>query len=289
VPFIESSIRRNRAAWRDLSTSLDRALAILDLVSENGGGVANAELVRRLSIPASSCSYVLQRLERAGYLTRSEETRRYGLGIKVLGLAHGVLRDTGLPEAVDPILTEIAEKTGQAVIVAILRKDRITILRRTGLPELVDVGFEMGASFPAHATAIGKMLLAQLPDADLFELLDSEQLVKRSPRTINSKADLIRNLEDIRRRGHSTSNGELFMRIRGLAVPIVDSAGQTCAGLTVAGPRLRLDDDGAIRAIHDGAALISKRLQETADHRRSLHSPFEVLTALRHAAPDRLG
>jgi len=117
----------------------------------------------------------------------------------------------------------------------------------------VDVGFEMGASFPAHATAIGKMLLAQLPDADLFELLDSEQLVKRSPRTINSKADLIRNLEDIRRRGHSTSNGELFMRIRGLAVPIVDSAGQTCAGLTVAGPRLRLDDDGAIRAIHDGA------------------------------------
>jgi DNA-binding IclR family transcriptional regulator len=102
------------------------------------------------------------------------------------------------------------------VIVAILHKSRITILRRTGLPELVDVDFEMGSSFPAHATAIGKMLLARLPDVELHELLDSQQLVKRSPRTINSKADLIRNLEDIRRRGHSTSNGELYTRIRGL-------------------------------------------------------------------------
>jgi DNA-binding IclR family transcriptional regulator len=178
VTFSESSIRRNRATWRDLRTSLDRALAILDLISENGGSITNAELARRLSIPTSSCSYVLQRLERARYLTRSEETRRYELGIKVLGLAHGVLRDTGMPGVVDPILTEVAEKTGQAVIVAILCKDRITILRRTGLPELVDVDFEMGASFTALTTAIGKMLLARLPDADLLELLDSRQLVK---------------------------------------------------------------------------------------------------------------
>nr|WP_257031338.1 IclR family transcriptional regulator C-terminal domain-containing protein [Edaphobacter lichenicola] len=146
----------------------------------------------------------------------------------------------------------------------------------------------MGSSFPAHATAIGKMLLARLSDADLRELLDSQQLVKRSPRTINSKDDLMRNLVDIRRRGHSTSNGELFMRIRGLAVPIMDDAGQTCAGLTVAGPRLRLDDDEAIRTIHDGAAMISKRLRETAEHRRSLNSPFDVLTALRHFAADRI-
>jgi DNA-binding IclR family transcriptional regulator len=288
MPVIEPSIRRNRAEWRDLSTSLDRALAIFDLVSEKRGGITNAELARRLSIPTSSCSYVLQRLERAGYLTRSEETRRYELGIKVLGLAHGVLRDTGLPGVADPILTEIAQKTGQVVIVAILHKNRITILRRTGLPELVDVDFEMGASFPAHATAIGKMLLARLPDVELHELLDSQQLVKRSPRTINSKADLIRNLEDIRRRGHSTSNGELFTRIRGLAVAIVDDAGQTCAGLTVAGPRLRLDDDEAIRAIHDGAALISKRFQETAARQRSLNSPVDVLTALHYSGADRL-
>lgn len=286
MPLIEPSIRLNRAAQGDCGTSLDRALAILEMISQNAAGLANAEIARRLSIPSSSCSYVLQRLERVGYLTRSEDTRRYKLGIKVLGLAHGVMRDTGLPASVDPILAEIAEKTGQAVIVAILRKDRVTILRRTGLPELVDVDFEMGASFPAHATAIGKMLLARLPDADLLELLGSQHLVKQSPRTINSKDDLIRNLEDIRRRGHSTSNGELFTRIMGLAVPIVDGAGQTCAGLTVAGPRLRLDDDAAIRTIHDGATLISKRLQETAAHRRFLDSPFDVLTALRHSAAD---
>lgn len=283
---IEPPSRRNRAAQGDSGTSLDRALTILELVAKNAAGLANAELARRLSIPSSSCSYVLQRLERAGYLTRSKGTRRYKLGIKVLGLAHGLIRDTGLPASVDPILAEIAEKTGQAVIVAILRRDRVTILRRTGLPELVDVDFEMGASFPAHATAIGKMLLAQLPDADLLELLGSQHLVKRSPRTINSRTELIRNLEGIRKRGHSTSNGELFMRIRGLAVPIVDGAGQTCAGLTVAGPRLRLDDDAAIQTIHDGATLISKRLQETAAQRRLLDSPFEVLTALRHSALD---
>lgn len=288
MTFSEDSTRRNRAERTDLSTSLDRALAILDLVSGNCRGATNAELARRLSIPTSSCSYVLQRLERAGYLTRSEETRRYELGIKVLGLAHGVLRDTGLPGIVDPILTEIAEKTGQAVIVAILCKDRITILRRTGLPELTGVDFEMGSSFPAHATAIGKMLLAQLSDADLRDLLDSQQLVKRSPRTINSKDDLMRNLVDIRKRRHSTSNGELYTRIRGLAVPVMDDSGQTCAGLTVAGPHLRLDDDGAIRAIHDGAAMISKRLRETSEQRRSLNSPFDVLTALRHFAADRI-
>lgn len=96
----------------------------------------------------------------------------------------------------------------------------------------------------------------------------------------------MRNLVAIRRRGHSTSNGELFVRIRGLAVPIIDDAGETCAGLTVTGPHLKLDDDGAIRAIHDGAAMISKRLREMSETRRSLHSPFNVLTALQHAGAD---
>jgi IclR family KDG regulon transcriptional repressor len=279
MPVLEPSDPATPNKSNGLSTSLDRALAIFEFIAAKPGGLTNADLARRLGIPTSSCSYVLQRLEAAGYLTKYDESRRYELGVKILGLAHGVLREAGLPSIAEPVLQEMAQTTGQAVILAILHRSRITILRRTGLPGLVDVDFEMGASFPAHATAIGKMLLARLPDAVLHELLDSQQLVRRSPKTINSKAELFRDLDGIRRRGHSTSNGELFARIKGLAVPIVDRGGDTCAGLTVAGPRLRLDDDHAIRALHDGAALISKRLQD-ASCLRSVNSPADVLKAL---------
>ena len=279
MPVLEPSDPPHPNKSNGLSTSLDRALVIFDLIAAKRGGLTNADLARRLEIPTSSCSYVLQRLEAAGYLTKCNESRRYELGVKVLGLAHGMLRETGLPGIAEPVLHEIAQTTGQAVIVAILHRSRITILRRTGLPELVDVDFEMGASFPAHATAIGKMLLARLPDPILHEFLDSQRLVRPSPRTINSKAELVRDLDGIRRRGHSVSNGELFAAIKGLAVPIVDHFGNTCAGLTVAGPRLRLDDDRAIRALHDGAALISKRLQG-ASSVRSVNSPADVLNAL---------
>ena len=77
-------------------TSLDRALAILESAAQKPGGLTNAVIHRRLTIPTSSCSYILNRLEKAGYLRRSAFTRKYEMGLKILTLAHGALRDMGL-------------------------------------------------------------------------------------------------------------------------------------------------------------------------------------------------
>lgn len=269
---------RSCGAEKRPGTSLERALAIFELAAQRSGGITNAELARKLQIPTSSCSYVLGRLERAGYLRRSQEDRAYELGLRILDLAHSFLYATGLRTLAAPILHDLSTKTGQSVLVAILNDGFVTVLSKNEQPDILDVDFEVGSRHPAHATAIGKMLLSSLSDDRLECFLLHHSLTKRSPRTIDSKDRLMEEIDHIRRRGYSTSNGELIAHIRGLAAPIRGSCGEVCAGLTLCGPALYLEDSHAIRAMESAATLISRRLQDTALERGRMYDPIMTLS-----------
>ena len=262
-------------------TSLDRALEILELASQRPGGLTNADIHRVLRIPKSSCSYVLARLERTGYLRRSTSSRRYELGLKVLTLAHGALRDMGLRATAEPVLHELADQTGCSGLIGVLQQGRVVIVDKVDQPSLATVDFEIGVLLPAHATALGKVLLASLSHTELNRFLGKHKLTKKTARTLDTRKDLIEELDAIRRRGFSTSDGELFPGMRGLAAAIRDPAGEVCAGLSLVGNEIPLDDPEVAKAVRRAAMLISKRLEKAASSRRSLDSGIHALSAMR--------
>ena len=92
-----------------------------------------------MKIASSTGSYILSRLERTGYLSRDSSSWRYEIGLKVLGLAHGALRETGLRKAAEPALRELARETNFSALVAVMERNSVMILDKVEGADLAHI------------------------------------------------------------------------------------------------------------------------------------------------------
>lgn len=241
------------------TNSLERALAILELVAYKSGGLTNAEISQHFKIPTSSSSYILRRLERSGYLRRARENGRYEMGLKIVALSHGALRDMGLRRIAEPILHRLSAQTRVSALIGVLERGRVMIVDKVEKPDLARIDMDIGVRYPAHSTALGKVLLAHLPKDQLNALFDQAGLTKTSPKTIDSKDRLMRGLECVRKQGYAASDGELFLGIRAIAAPIFDESGQVAAAVSITGVTIYVEDEDNISAVQIAAKEISRR------------------------------
>src|SRR5215469_11862454 len=96
------------------TNSLERALVILQLIGKTAGGLTNLEISLELKTARSTCSYILSRLEREGYLVRDKASGKNRIGLKTLILGRGALREVGFRVVSKPTLCRLATETGLA-------------------------------------------------------------------------------------------------------------------------------------------------------------------------------
>lgn len=242
------------------TTSLVRALAILELIAQKSGGLSNGEISRRLAIATSTTSYILCRLEREGYIKRSGERGRYEIGLKVVALAHGALREMGLRKAAEPILHRLVAETRQSGLVAVLERGLVMIVDKVEQADLAKLDMDIGVRYPAHTTALGKVLLAHLPRTELAEFFDKYSTSRKFRETAEAKEALVRQLEGVKKQGYAISDGELFPGWWAIAAPIFDSNGVVRASVSATGLPRSGNDDAMITSITRCAREISMRL-----------------------------
>src|SRR5438128_2265371 len=117
--------------------SLERALKLLEIVGRRSRGLTNAELCRLLKIAPSSCSYILKRLNKEGYLEQDLETGRYEIGLKMVALAEGALRELGLRPIAEPALHQLAQATGLGANLGIVDRGQVMLVERVESPEFI--------------------------------------------------------------------------------------------------------------------------------------------------------
>jgi len=230
------------------TNSLERALMLLDLVEKAPGGLRNADISRQLGIPRSSCSWILARLEQQGYLKRDADSSRYRIGLKMIALAHGALRDLGFRASAEPVLYRVASETGLAAGIGVLESGHVLLVDRVeppdGMTERPREQRDIGRELPAHTTALGKVLLAWLPRRELMRLLDEITLPRVTAKTIVSPQKLAQELRRIRQRGYAIADEEQERGIRALSAPIFDMSGTVRAALSLNGsPRAPIWSD----------------------------------------------
>ena len=242
------------------TTSLLRALAILELISQKSGGFSNGEISRRLKIATSSTSYILSRLEREGYIKRTKDRGRYEIGLKVIALAHGALREMGLRKAAEPILHRVVAETRCSSLIGVIERGLVMIVDKVEQPELSMLDMDIGVRYPVHTTALGKILIAHMPEDELTSLFDKYSAAKFFRQSVETRANLMRELATVKKQGYAISNGELFLGVRAIAAPIFDSAGTVRAAVSVAGVPRPADESAIIACITRSAREISLRL-----------------------------
>ena len=253
------------------TNSLERALVLLKVIEQTPGGLRNADISRQLKIPKSSCTYIVSRLEREGYLIQDPVSKRYKIGLTPIALAHGALREVGIRTVAEPALYKLTSQTGLSAGIGILQRGRVLLVDRVEGPRFVDRAIEaaagrasyrvraqrdIGRVLPAHSTALGKVLLAFLPRPQLIDLLARYGLA------IVSKKRLLGELDLVRKQRFATADGEVYSDLRALGVPIFDADGEVGAAVSVNGnPSESIWDDLAklVRTVEEAARDISRR------------------------------
>ncbi len=216
--------------------SVERTLAILESLSEANTGLTLPELSRRLSLPKSSTHCLLLTLERRGYLIRNERTRRYMLALKLFSLANVALGGIKLRDQASPFLQGLMQRCRMTVHMAVLEHDEAVIVEKVEPPPGVHrIATWVGKRLDLHCSAVGKALIAHLPEEKLLSLVGEHRLARYNDNTLTSLRRLKQEIEETRRRGYSIEDEEGELGCRCIGAPVLGGPGEAIAAISVAG------------------------------------------------------
>ncbi|MGH2560077.1 MAG: IclR family transcriptional regulator [Thermomicrobiales bacterium] len=253
--------------------SAGRVLDIIEALAAAPAGLGFAELSRAQRVPKSSLHGLLSVLTARGYVSLDAQRRTYGLGIRVWEAGQAYLRHRDVVREALPVMEEIVREINETVQLATLDGIENVYLAKVDCSHPIRLQSEVGKRLFAHATGLGKVLLAHLPDDELRARLDGVALPSFTPNTINQLPDLLRVLETIRERGFAVDDQEYTPGLRCVAVPIcdLDDDAAVTAALSASIPLMRAGSgqlEAALRAVAAGSIEISRRLGRAhANHR----------------------
>lgn len=226
---------------RYISTSLARALTILDLFEPSVATLSATQIARSLRVRPGSLYPALSTLERFGYLERRPD-KRFRLGLKLLERGHTILQSLDVYERAKPALQALARALAANAHLAVLHQGQVLYLgREEAAPSAVFPSI-VGRLVPAHCTALGKVLLGYLDPAERRRLLTARPLERRTPRTITSLRRLEAELAGVVKRGYAVDNEELNQGVMCVAAPVRDHAGEVVAAISLSLLKARVTD-----------------------------------------------
>lgn len=243
--------------------TLDRAMNVLFQVGASGSrGLSLAECTALLGYSKPTTFRILRALRARSLLTQDRDRGVYTLGPMTLRLGMDYLESLDLRREALPTMRRLAAETGETIHLSILDGVDVVYIEKVDSPQSVRMFSRIGHTMPAHSTGIGKAILAYLPEEELKARLP-DQLEARNAMTITSRDRLVEHLRGVRERGYSTDDMENEDGIRCVGAPIFDHTGAVCAGVSIAGPAMRVTPDrlaGLGPLIRDAGAEISARL-----------------------------
>ncbi|WP_378143997.1 IclR family transcriptional regulator C-terminal domain-containing protein [Cnuibacter sp. UC19_7] len=218
-------------ASEDFVQSLARGLAVISAFDEAHSEMTLSEVARRAEVSAAAARRFLRTLETLGYVR--SDGRTFRLTPKVLELGYGYLSALSLPEIMQPHLRELSTELAESVSAGVLDGDDVVYVARIPTRRIMSVSITIGTRFPAVATSMGRVLLADLPESDLEERLRAAPRERFTSATLTDVDDLVAEIARVRERGWSIVDGELEEGLRSMAVPVRGRDGAVVAALNV--------------------------------------------------------
>lgn len=246
--------------------SLRKGLEVIDCFARQQSW-SLAELATTLGQTKPTVFRILHTLEEFGYLSKDAATGRYALGLRFHTLGSAAVRHEQVRwQALAP-LQDLARDTGETVHVGILYDGEAICVQAVDGTRLVRMHAFVGKRTPAHASALGKMLLAYQPDAVIEALIVGRGLPRFTRNTIGDGAALREALRRVRAQGWALDDEEMELGLRCLGAPITDHTGRACASVAISAPASRMDSahiEQLLPLVQATASRISRMLGSPA-------------------------
>jgi IclR family transcriptional regulator, acetate operon repressor len=223
--------------------SLERAFELLELLADSGGAQGLSQLSSSSGLPPATIHRLMSTLVTLGYVRRGG-SRQYILGPRLIRL--GETGSQMLGSWAKPHLAELVALYGETANLAMLEGDAAVFIAQVPGRHSMRMFTEPGRHVDAHCTAVGKAMLAQLPEAKVREILGHTGMPAKTPNTITDPELLLAHLGVIRQQDYAVDDGEQEVGVRCIAVTIPRSP--TLAAISITGPQARMHE-AAVRAI----------------------------------------
>jgi IclR family transcriptional regulator, KDG regulon repressor len=261
--------------------SAERTLALLELLSEQRQGMSLADISQILAIPKSSALQILRTLEAREYVARDRLTNRFRLDVRVFALGRAYAESMDLVREGQPVVADLSRALDETCHLAVLDGLDVVYVAKEESSQPMRMVSAVGRRLPAHATGVGKMLLAMLDERTLDARLRGVRLARFTPHTITTAARLREELRTTRQRWFAFDREESTDGLQCIAAPVMDQSGACVAAVSASVPAVRL-----------GAERMPEVLARVCDAARRLSRALGyrgVYGGVLAAAQDRLG
>jgi IclR family pca regulon transcriptional regulator len=208
---------------------LAKGLEVLRAFSRDRPHMTLSEVAARAGLPPATARRCLNTFEELGYVTRSG--RKFVLRPKVLEIGAAYLESMDIESLTHPHLEAMARETGDSAALSVLDGTEIVYVARASVRTLIRLEAHVGSRLPAHATSMGRVLLAGLRSERLHWYFTNAKFEALTPRTVTDIAGLAQLISETRRNGYSIVEEELAFGVIALAVPVFDASGRVVAAL----------------------------------------------------------
>jgi IclR family KDG regulon transcriptional repressor len=249
--------------------ALDKALEILEHLSQLTEEIDLAALARRTLIPKSTLLRLLNTLKSHNLIQQNHKSQKYQLGWALIYLGKVASGYYTLPNIVRPYLEQLAQKTGETANLAVLTDGHATYVDQVISSSIIRGVPHIGSKLRLYCTSAGKVFLSALNGEELAGFLKTTALEKKTEKTITAAAELMGEIRRVRERGYAVDDEETEIGGRCVAAPVLDKSGETVAAITIVGPttRIRKEDFGRLSAlVREAAAQVSSALGYAGGH-----------------------
>ncbi|MYV47389.1 IclR family transcriptional regulator [Streptomyces sp. SID2888] len=248
-----------------LVPAVTRTLDILELFLDGEGTLSAPDIVRKLQLPRTTVHELVSTLVARSYLAPvPDQPGRYRLSVRLYQLGSRYAEQLDLAAEGQQVARSVAETCDETVHVAILEGTTVIYVAKVDSTHAVRMVSAAGRRLPAHCTAVGKMLLASLPESELAARIpDGTELVPMTPHSIPDPAALRSVLAEIRTCGIAVEERESNPDVSCVAAPVRDRSGQVVAALSISVPMIRWSEERRAELEQlavKGAAELSERL-----------------------------
>lgn len=215
-------------------SSLDKSLAIIDLLSKNPRGLSLSVISENLHIPGSTIHHILSTFLSHGYISKDPETRKYSLGFKFVSISKSILENVDVRVIAHEHLVRLHERCRESVFLAVLRDGKIAYIDRVNYLSGLSLGTNVGFTTDPHATAGGKILLSGLTREEIERMYGTKPLRRYGKNTITALHDLFNEMEVVKARGYAIDDEEYYEGVRCVGAPI-RAGGKIVAALSITG------------------------------------------------------
>lgn len=219
---------------RNYMVVLEKGLSVIECFDRQRTRLTIAEVAAITGLSRAAARRCLLTLTQLGYTEFNGKF--FSLAPRVLRLGHAYLASASLPQILQPFLERLREQTNESSSASVLDRHEIVYIARVSTKRIMSVGLSAGSRLPAYCTSMGRVLLAALPPDAARAMLEGIPRPALTARTVTRIDLLMAELAKVRQHGYCINDQELEVGLTSVAVPVIDSAGQTIAALNIGAP-----------------------------------------------------